>query len=107
MSNLKIVRESFAKAIWQKSQTLQNNSLDKPEKNALLESISVDIRKYTDLIKPCIRKKAKILADEINIDLINCEWKKQIKIDPKRANFLFDHYYPVNRMSGVTIFPQF
>jgi len=59
------------------------------------ESISDDIRKYSDLIPPWISKKAKEKARKIGIDLSGNGWHDQTKFDKSRKIFHFEHFYTV------------
>lgn len=77
------------------------HDLTKPESRRLLESISDDIRKYTDLIGPLQSRAAKELAGKKNINLLNMRWHDQPKFDRGRSIFHFEHVFTVRQVRDL------
>jgi hypothetical protein len=65
------------------------------EIKTLKETISVEIRKYTDLIKPRMSSAANKVAEEMGIMLSSLTWHKQNSVDPGRKIFHLEHLWPV------------
>jgi hypothetical protein len=95
MNNLEQIRKTFSRSIFTKKQAIDSLQLRNNEKSRLLESITDDIRKYSDLTKPSMSKKAKEEAEKIGVNLNNCGWHDQSKFDKNRKIFHYEHFYTV------------
>jgi len=91
MINIKTIEDVFAKSIYAKSIAIKSLKLEKRQHARIMESISDDIRKYTDLIKPMASIKAKKQANKIGIILEENGWHDQKKFDLHRKDFQLDH----------------
>lgn len=98
--------DPFAESIYIKSYYLKQSlnqknkdlTISKSYENSLRESISVDIRKYADLIPPTGQSEAASkLAHEKGINLGAMTWNNQTnkKFDPSRKQFHFEHFNTV------------
>jgi len=81
--------------------------LSSPQRSRVLESMSDDLRKLSDVIigelRPAeVSEKAKIEAGEIDIDIpfdLHVQtWHTQPNFDPGRTKFMFEHLTPVNAL---------
>lgn len=95
MSNIYKIRNTFAESIYVKVLLIKNLELTKKESARINESISEDIKKYTDLITPGKSKNADERARIIGIELCSQSWHDQPKFDNKRQIFQYEHYYTV------------
>jgi hypothetical protein len=91
MINITTIEDVFAKSIFTKSIAINSLTLDKRQRARIMESISDDIRKYTDLIKPMVSINAKKQANKIGIILEENGWHDQKKFDLHRKYFQLDH----------------
>lgn len=68
------------------------------QKSRLLESISDDIRKCTDLIPVHVSQAAKSKAEKLkpHIDLFRETWHSQPRFDKGRKIFQYEHVVPVS-----------
>lgn len=86
---------AFAKSILIKSTVAREVELEMREQRRLLESISEDIKKYTDLLPPLVSLAAKAEADRRGVDLRRMGWHDQHRFDPGRGTFQWEHIVPV------------
>jgi hypothetical protein len=86
----------YSKVIFLKTELLNKQLLSSKDKNRLSESITDDLRKLTDLLKPLASKKAYEAAKQSNIDILEMGWHDQHKFDKGRLVFHFEHFYPIS-----------
>lgn len=95
ISDYDIALTAFSEAIYSKAEALRKRLTDKVTKARLLESVTVDIRKFTDLVTA----KRSVAADnkfkEMNIEFSDFRWQSQPKFDKGRTIFHLEHYVPV------------
>lgn len=90
------VSAAFASSVWAKSKAYRVSNASALENKALRESISVDLRKISDLLKPMVSRKAKIEATRRSLCLETLTWHRQPIVDPKRKVFHYEHVIPVS-----------
>ena len=95
MSNLAKLRKVFSKSIAAKAKSLSGRPLTKIEMRRVRESISDDIRKFTDLITPMVSKMADVRAQKMKVELDKVGWHDQRRFDPGRKIFHLEHFYTV------------
>ncbi len=88
----------FAESIWVKSRAAREVDLGVRERRRLLESISEDIKKWTDLLPPAISVAAQVEAERRAIDLRVMGWHDQYRFDPGRQMFQWEHVLPVGHI---------
>ncbi|MGH2975986.1 MAG: hypothetical protein ACRDLL_14125 [Solirubrobacterales bacterium] len=86
---------AFAESIWVKSKALRAKGLTDLETRRLHESISEDIKKWTDLLPPSVSVAAKAEADRRGVDLRQMDWHHQHRFDRGRLMFQWEHVVPV------------
>ena len=86
---------AFAKSIFAKVHLLNSGDLDRRQRSRVLEAVSVDIRKYTDLVAHEASQAALTKAEELGVDLTVAGWHDQPKFDPGRQTFVLEHVVPV------------
>jgi hypothetical protein len=106
MASLDELRRPFAAAIYAKVVALRQLSFVGHQKARLLESLSYDIRKYSDLISPEVSIQAKQEADRIGVDLLTQEWRNQPRFDPGRALFVFEHMATISSIREQCMLAQ-
>lgn len=89
------ILEGFANAIWAKVELLQSGILQERERRRVMESISDDIKKCTDLTPPRVSLAAREEARRREVDLDGMGWHDQPRFDPGRAIFHREHVIPV------------
>ncbi len=98
MASIEQLQQPFAESILAIVSALRNLSLASAQRSRLLEAVSDDIRKYTDLLTPVVSVAAKSAADRLRIDLSTRGWHDQSKFDPGREVFFFEHMTPVSKV---------
>lgn len=101
--NLVALRNAFAKSIACKIDVLNSTELSIFEARRIKESISSDIRKYTDLVTPQQSKAAKNTADKLNVNLPEMRWHDQSKFDAGRKIFHLEHVFPVRHIRDLCL----
>lgn len=86
---------AFAESISVKATVAREVELEMREQRRLLESISEDIKKYTDLLPPLVSVAARAEADRRGVDLRRMAWHDQHRFDPGRRTFQWEHVVPV------------
>jgi len=86
---------TFAVAIFEKACALKSLALTRAHRSRLLESITVDIRKWTDCVAPHASEAALVEARRLGIDLFKSAWHDQPRFDRGRAVFHNEHMVPV------------
>jgi hypothetical protein len=86
---------AFARSIFAKTELLRAPDLTPRERQRVLEAVSGDIRKYTDLIDPAASDAALALAATMGVDLLSVGWHDQPTFDRGRSLFLLEHVVPV------------
>jgi hypothetical protein len=89
------IQKAFAKSIYLKVMLIKKLELTKKENSRVIESISDDIKKYSDLNVPGSSKNASLKAQEIGIELSTQSWHDQPKFDHSRKIFQYEHYFTV------------
>lgn len=87
--------EAFARSIFAKAELLRRDDLTQRERSRIMEAVSGDVRKYTDLIEHDASDAALALASELGISLAEVGWHDQHKFDPGRERFILEHVIPV------------
>lgn len=87
--------EGFARSIHAKAELLRQTDLTKQERQRVMEAVSVDIRKYTDLIDHEASDAALAVAAEMGVSLVGVGWHDQHKFDAGRERFITEHVIPV------------
>jgi hypothetical protein len=75
------VIEAFSHSIYAKINLYRSNVLDDKGSRRLLESISFDIRKFSDLLIPRYSKAAQEKASSFGVVLSDISWHDQTKFD--------------------------
>lgn len=96
MSDLNILLKPFAQSIYAKSITLKRYFLEKKERARFLESISDDIKKCSNFIKPSVSKAAYDASIKYGLNLSTMSWHDMKSLD--RKVFHFEH---VNTVSSI------
>lgn len=74
---------------------LRRDDLTRRERQRVLEAVSGDIRKYTDLVEAGASDAALAVAKESGIALQGMGWHDQNKFDRGRVKFILEHAIPV------------
>ena len=85
------LHSAFALAIWAKADALRVTDLGLRERQRVLESISYDIRKYSDLAIPQVSLAAQVEAGRLGVNLRDMRWQDQPRFDPGRQTFQWEH----------------
>jgi hypothetical protein len=93
----------FARAISCKVSALNDLDLTPPQRARMLESISDDIKKCTNFIKPDVSHAAREEAARLGVDLSSKNWHDQHRFDPGRKTFHFEHVLPVNALRELCV----
>ena len=96
MASIEELQEAFSQAILSMVKAANNLQLTSTQHRRVLEAISDDIRKYSDLLIPELSVGAKKESDQLGIDLADQGWHGQPKFDPGRRRFFFEHMVPVS-----------
>jgi hypothetical protein len=97
---------TFAGSISCKVSALNDLSLTPPQRARLLESVSDDIKKCTNFIKPEVSRAAREEAARLGVDLFSKNWHDQHRFDPGRKTFHFEHVLPVNALRELCVKAQ-
>jgi hypothetical protein len=95
MATIEELRQVFAESVFAKASALRRLNLTSVQRARLRESVSVDIRKYTDLLAPEVSIGAKREAERIRVDLHAQSWHDQPRFDDGRTIFHFEHMVTV------------
>lgn len=95
--------DAFAESIWAKARVAREVGLEIRERRRLLESISEDIKKYTDLLPPQVSVAALSEAERRGVDLRQMAWHDQPRFDPGRQVFAWEHALPVGRIRDLCL----
>lgn len=95
----------FSKSIYAKICGFQELSLNKTEKARIKESISDDIKKCSNFIKPVVSIAAYEKSKKINVNLLEKNWHDQPSFDTGRKNgiFHFEHMIPVLSLRSLCL----
>ena len=77
MATIEEMCQTFAESIFVKTTALRRLRLTAIQRQRLREAVSVDIRKYTDLLAPEASIAAKREAERISVDLSTKSWQDQ------------------------------
>ena len=77
--------------------------LDKIEKARIKESISDDIKKFSNFIKPVVSIAAYEKSKEIDVNLLEKNWHDQPSFDVRRKIFHFEHIIPVSSLRSLCL----
>ena len=94
MSNIKIIRETLSKAMFEKVQTF-NSSEDKIVKRVMKQTMNFDIRVFSEYIGSSESTAVKLKKEELGISDVTFTWSNQTKYDPGRKVFHFEHFNTV------------
>jgi hypothetical protein len=94
---------TFAVAIFEKIGAFKRLTLTRSHRSRLLESITVDIRKWTDCVAPLASEAALTEARRLNIDLFKSGWHDQPRFDRHRELFHLEHMVPVLAIRGACL----
>lgn len=94
---------AFARSIFAKAELLRTTELSHRERQRVLESISDDLKKFTDLIQAGVSDAALAEAERMGVDLGTAGWHDQPKFDPGRKVFAREHVVPVNQMRAACL----
>jgi hypothetical protein len=101
MSNIPLhsLLKPFSISIFAKVSALRefeaSTFLTQAQRARLKESISDDIKKCTNFVKPKVSKSAKREALKIGVDLSQMNWHDQGRFDRGRSMFHWEHMVPV------------
>lgn len=98
----------FARSIHAKAMAVHFGAHSPVQQQRLRESITVDLRKCSDVLSPdlvpaAVSTQAANLAEGLNIDLAKQTWQTQTKFDPTRAVFHFEHFHPVGEIRALCL----
>lgn len=96
---------AFALSIHAKATALREGNLTDSQKSRLKESISDDIKKYTNFIPHRVSQAVKDSADTLQspVNLSQMTWHDQRRFDPGRRLFIVEHKRPVNALRDECI----
>ncbi len=97
------VIEAFSHSIYAKIKLYRSNVLDDKGSRRLLESISFDIRKFSDLLIPRYSKAAQEKASSFGVVLSDISWHDQTKFDKGRQIFHYEHFIPISEIRALCI----
>ena len=103
MASIDELRLPFAEAILAMVAAVRRLTVTPGQRSRLIEAVSDDIRKYTDLLTPDVSVAAKAEADRLGIDLSRQGWHDQGKFDAGREVFLFEHMVPVSNIRSLCL----
>lgn len=81
-----------------KAELLRDAELAPRERQRVLESISDDLKKFTDLIQAGVSDAALAQAERMGVDLRTAGWHDQPRFDPGRKVFVREHVVPVTHI---------
>lgn len=85
----------FALSILAKARVARSHRVSERQRKRLLESISDDIRKCSDLLPHRASEAAHKKACKGGTNLFQEDWHTQTRFDPGRKKFLIEHFEPV------------
>ncbi len=93
----------FARSFLAKASLGREWSLSTRQTSRLNESLSIDLRKFCDIVVPALRRPevsiaALRTADEIGIDLCQMTWHEQAAFDHGRVVFHCEHVMPIRSL---------
>jgi hypothetical protein len=94
---------AFSESIWAKARVAREVELDLRERRRLLEAISEDIKKFTDLLPPLVSEAAHREAQRRGVDLREKAWHDQSRFDPGRTTFQCEHVLPVGGLRELCL----
>ena len=94
---------AFARSIWAKARALNDPDLTNRGRVRLLESISDDIKKYSDFVQPEASRAALQRAAQLEVDLCAKGWHDQPTFDAKRQVFHWEHVRPVSAVRKACV----
>lgn len=94
---------AFAHAFLAKASLLREYELTGTQSSRLMESLSIDLRKFCDITIPAMRRPevsvaAVARANELGIDLCQVAWHQQVAFDPGRLIFHCEHVVPIRSL---------
>lgn len=89
---------TFVSSIFEKATFLRSFDTTRTQRARVLESITADIRKYTDCITPDVSIAARKAAERIGIELREKRWQDQPSFDPGRSLFHWEHMTTVSHI---------
>ncbi|MBF0405756.1 MAG: hypothetical protein HQM10_00260 [Candidatus Riflebacteria bacterium] len=98
MDDINIILKAFSRAIFCKVLAIRNTFQDNRFRVRIMESITMDIRKYSDLIPVSVSVAANNKAKEMGIDLKQKRWQDQNKFDKGRKTFQLEHFRTVKEI---------
>lgn len=92
--------QAFALSIHAKAKALNEGNLTDFQKSRLKESISDDIKKYTNFVPHRVSQAAQAIADTLHrpVNLSEMTWHDQTGFDQDRSLFIVEHKRPVNAL---------
>lgn len=103
MASLEELTDLFSQSISLKAKAMANLELDPTTSKRIKESISEDIRKFTDLIPPLQSERATEKSKSIPVELSLHGWHDQNKFDKGRSIFHLEHLYPVSQVRDLCL----
>lgn len=98
------VLQAFSKAIYAKVRFLRTRiGRTQPQCTRILESISDDIRKCTNFVKPEVSVAADKEARRQGVALNEMTWHDQRSFDPGRKRFHLEHVVPVSAVRNACL----
>lgn len=97
---------AFAESILIKARVAREVELSVRERRRLLESISEDIKKWTDVIPVTMSAGAQAEAERRSVDLREMGWHDQHRFDRGRLMFQWEHVIPVGRIREACLDAQ-
>lgn len=94
---------AFAQAIWAKGQLIRDLPASGLQRRRVLESISYDIRKYSDLVPPRVSLAAAAEAERLGIDLTRMGWHDQPRFDLGRRLFHWEHVHTISSIRALCL----
>jgi len=103
MSDREILLNAFAESIHAKACALTHPKLTPTGRARLLESISDDIKKFSNFVEPEVSQAALERAASLLVDLRSKGWHEQPQFDPDREVFHWEHVSPVSAIRKACI----
>lgn len=92
---------TFAAAIYAKAKLMREHGLDEVATARVRESISDDLKKLSNFVRPAVSVEAKAAADKLHVAPVNLftkTWHDQPTFDKKRRLFHLEHVCPVSNL---------
>lgn len=103
MGDRDVLLPAFARSISAKVHALNHPTLTSQGRARLLESISDDIKKYSDFVQPEVSRAALERAVQLEVDLWAKGWHDQPQFDPNRQVFHREHVWPVSAVRNACV----